>query len=79
MLTNPTWQSLDGPYTRGWWALQAGTERLALVQPFDDRALVIFYLGNQPWNQRRESAASIQQGRRFAERWLAPRLAAMAS
>ena len=74
-----TWHDLNGHYTPDWWALHAGTERLALVQPFDGRASIVFYIGNQPWKQKQVTAGSVRQGKRFAERWLASRLRPMAS
>lgn len=74
MPPNLIWHDLNGPYTRDWWALHAGSERLALVQPFNGRASLIFYIGIQPWKQKQVSAGSVRQARRFAERWLRSRL-----
>lgn len=69
------WRSIDSPSTPGWGALEHEGERLALVQPFAGRAAIVLYNGPQPWKQRQESAASIGQGKRFAERWSRARAA----
>jgi hypothetical protein len=74
MASELTWHDLNGHYTPNWWALHAGAERLALVQPWEGRASIVFYIGNQPWRQKRVDAASIRQARRFSERWVRPRL-----
>lgn len=59
---------------RGWLALERCGERLALVQPLEGAASIVFYLSQHPWQQRREAAGSPRQGVRFAERWLASRI-----
>jgi hypothetical protein len=68
------WTDLDSPVTRGWWALELAGERLALLQPFDGRVSIVFYLSAQPWAQKQGSAGTMGQAKRFTERWLAPRL-----
>jgi len=73
-LSGCRWIDLDSPVTRGWWALDRNGERLALLQPFAGRVSIVFYLGAQPWSQKRGEAGTIVQAKRFAERWLASRL-----
>src|SRR5688572_16904719 len=68
------WIDIDGPVTQGWWALERAGERLALLQPFRGRVAIVFYLGAQPWAQKHGSAGTMAQAKRFAERWIAPRL-----
>jgi hypothetical protein len=69
-MTSAQWHSIDSPVTRGWWQLRRGSEVLALVQPFEGRAHVNVYRSGEPWRARGGRAASIEQGKRHAERWL---------
>ncbi len=38
-----TWVDIDGPVTRGRWAVERNGERLALLQPFQGRIATVFY------------------------------------
>lgn len=70
---------MDGPSTRGWWSLEEGREFLALVQPYGDEVSIVLYNGPHPWKQKRVSAPSVRQAKKFAERWVRPRLKLWAS
>jgi hypothetical protein len=67
------WRSLEGPCTRGWWALEHERERMALVQPYQGQAVVVLYNGPHPWKQINAPAATVAQGKKFAERWVRAR------
>lgn len=62
------WIAVPGPCTDGWMALENEGERLALVQPYQGRAVVVLYNGPHPWKQINADAATVKLGRRYAER-----------
>lgn len=68
------WHDVDGPITAGWWAMERGGERLALLQPFQGHISVRFYLSEHPWHYKDVTVPRIGQAKRFAERWLLSRL-----
>jgi hypothetical protein len=67
------WRSLDTPSSRDWWALEERGERLALLQPFEGRISIRFYTGIEPWKTKDVSAATMDQAKRYAWRWVQAR------
>lgn len=48
-------------------------ECLALIQPYEGKAVVILYNGPHPWKQINAPAATVAQGKKYAERWVRAR------
>ncbi|MGE6331623.1 hypothetical protein [Stenotrophomonas sp. NPDC077659] len=68
------------PIPSGWvqtgerWALWWNAREVAVVAPDGRPDVRLWMQGRKPWQSKSVRAASIAQGKRFAERWCAARL-----
>ncbi len=72
---------MTAPRPQGWvhygehWVLWWGNRQIASVQP-DANGILVILSCRKLWQDKRVRAASVCQGRRYAERWCAARILA---
>ncbi|WP_303638832.1 hypothetical protein [Stenotrophomonas tuberculopleuritidis] len=81
MLPSPGYQGFSAaPSPSGWvqlgdtWVLWWSGRQIAQVSPRKDRGVHVHLDARKMWQTKNEWAASIAQGKRYAERWCAARL-----